>query len=233
MSTKNIVITGVSSGIGKALVNEFLQEGHRVVGISSNAKKLETAFQDLPSQENFISICFDLAKLDQYHLLAQQIPFSQVDILINNAGLLINKPFEAIQPEDYIKSFQVNGMAPYFLTQVLYSKLKASEKAHVVNISSMGAYQSSVKFPGLSIYASSKAAMSCATECLATELKDSGIRFNVLALGAVQTEMLENAFPGYIAPVNSKQMAIFIKNFALQASEVMNGQVTAVSLSTP
>jgi NAD(P)-dependent dehydrogenase (short-subunit alcohol dehydrogenase family) len=106
-------------------------------------------------------------------------------------------------------------------------------RAHIINISSMGGVQGSIKFPGLSSYSSAKAALGVLTECLAEEFKESNIRFNTLALGSVQTEMLEAAFPGYTAPLKPMEMAIFIKDFAERGGNFFNGKILPVSLSTP
>ena len=84
---------------------------------------------------------------------------------------------------------------------------------HILNIGSMGGYQGSVKFPGLSIYSSTKGALAVLTECLAEEFKETSVNFNCLCLGSVQTEMLEEAFPGYQAPISPKEMANYFLNF--------------------
>lgn len=91
----------------------------------------------------------------------------------------------------------------------------------------------SAKFAGLSAYSSSKGAIITLNELLAEEYKDKGIAFNTLALGAVQTEMLEEAFPGYKAPVSASQMATYIKEFSLSGNQFYNGKVLPVSASTP
>ena len=97
----------------------------------------------------------------------------------------------------------------------------------------MGGFQGSIKFPGLAAYSTSKAAICSFTELFAEEYKDSGISMNCLCLGAVQTEMLQEAFPGYEAPMNPEEMAEFICEFTLNAHRWMNGKVIPVSLSTP
>ena len=104
---------------------------------------------------------------------------------------------------------------------------------HVVTISSMGGVQGSMKFAGLSAYSSSKGAVIAMTELWAEEFKESGPSFNVLALGAVQTEMLEEAFPGYKAPTTALEMATYIKDFALTGHTLYNGKLLQVSNSTP
>ena len=97
----------------------------------------------------------------------------------------------------------------------------------------MGGFQGSTKFAGLSAYSSSKSALSGLTECLAEELKDRNIAVNCLALGAVQTEMLGKAFPGYKAPLSAAKMAEFICEFALTGQLFFNGKIIPVSSTTP
>ena len=105
--------------------------------------------------------------------------------------------------------------------------------SHVVTVSSMGGVQGSMKFPALAAYSSSKGAVITLTELLAEEYKEQGIAFNVLALGAVQTEMLEAAFPGYQAPISAKEMANYIYDFSLSGNKLYNGKLLQVSSSTP
>ena len=106
-------------------------------------------------------------------------------------------------------------------------------KGHVVTISSMGGVQGSMKFAGLSAYSSSKGAVITLTELLAEEYKETGPSFNVLALGAVQTEMLEEAFPGYKAPTTPLEMATYIFEFSQKGQQFYNGKLLQVSSSTP
>jgi NAD(P)-dependent dehydrogenase (short-subunit alcohol dehydrogenase family) len=85
----------------------------------------------------------------------------------------------------------------------------------------------------LAAYSSAKGALSILTECMAEEFKDQNISVNCLALGAVQTQMLETAFPGIQAPVDADTMGMYLANFALNGHLVYNGKVLPVSLSTP
>ena len=97
----------------------------------------------------------------------------------------------------------------------------------------MGGIQGSQKFKGLSAYSSSKGAIITLTECLAEEFKTENLIFNSLALGAVQTEMLSKAFPGYQAPLKSSDMACFIVKFFIDGGQYFNGRIIPVSLTTP
>ena len=118
------------------------------------------------------------------------------------------------------------------LQQSLF-KVVLQKGSHVVTISSMGGIQGSMKFAGLAAYSSSKGAVITLSELLAEEYKGSGIAFNVLALGSVQTEMLAEAFPGYQAPISAAKMADYIYNFTLTGNQFYNGKVLQVSSTTP
>lgn len=154
-----------------------------------------------------------------------------VDVLINNAGRLLNKPFSETTAEEFENVYKVNVFGVAEITKAVLPMM--GKEGHVVTVSSMGGVQGSMKFPGLSAYSSSKGAVITLTELLAEEYKETGPSFNVLALGAVQTEMLEEAFPGYKAPVTALEMATYIKDFALTGQKLYNGKLLQVSNSTP
>jgi len=226
--SKNIIITGTSRGIGFELAQLFAKEGHQVLAISRNSQPL----LDLNIQ-NIHALSVDLLKSDDLAKVSEFIAenWKQVDVLIHNAGKLVNKPFEEITSEEFLSVYQVNVLAVAELTKKMIPFL--GENSHVVTISSMGGIQGSMKFPGLAAYSSSKGAVITLSELLAEEYKEQKIAFNVLALGAVQTEMLQEAFPGYKAPVTPIEMASYIYNFALTGNTFYNGKVLQVSATTP
>tara|TARA_R110002072_G_scaffold22666_2_gene79619 strand:- start:31278 stop:31997 length:720 start_codon:yes stop_codon:yes gene_type:complete len=227
-SVRNIIITGTSRGIGYELAQLFANEGHQVLALSRNEKPcLEL------NLVNLTSISCDLSNQDQIDVAVKFVKenWSQVDILINNSGLLVNKPFENLTAKDFMEVYNVNVFGVVAMTQAILPFMK--KDGHVVNISSMGGIQGSMKFPGLAAYSSAKGAVITLTELLAEEYKETGPSFNVLALGAVQTEMLEEAFPGYKAPLTAKQMASYLMNFALTGNKYYNGKIMQVSSSTP
>lgn len=224
---KNVIITGTSRGIGFELVKQFASEGHRVLALSRNENPVKEL--DLP---NVICFSCDLTNPSDYQKINKAIAdWKVVDVLINNAGALVNKPFLETNPADFEMVYKVNVFAVAELTKQILPKMYKS--GHVVTISSMGGIQGSVKFAGLSAYSSSKGAVITLTELLAEEFKETGPSFNALAIGAVQTEMLSEAFPGYQAPLTPKQMANYIKDFALEGNQFYNGKILQVSSSTP
>lgn len=234
----NIIVTGASRGIGYSIVKNFANAGHKVLAISRNEEKLKLLADECNSfsSNGVIPMPFDLDKIDtrkQIFISNIKKKFNHLDILINNAGYLKSRLFENTDAEIIRRSWSINFKAPLLLIQLLLPFLKKSHHAHIINIGSMGGIQGSVKFPGLSIYSSSKAALATLTECLAEEYKDQKMAFNYLALGAVQTEMLEEAFPEYRAPLSANEMAEFIVHFSLHGYNYFNGKILPVSISTP
>ena len=234
-----ILLTGASRGIGTALAACFTGSGHRVLLVSRNRDKLEKV-ADLCNQSAgerlAYPIPFDLTELgelgSEFSALIEK-HCGTVDAIVNGAGQLIRKPFSDVTIREARGLFETNFLAPAQLIRICLPFMEQSALKHVVNITSMAGFQGSSKFSGLSYYSASKAALGSLTECLADELKDQGVRINALALGAVQTEMLATAFPGYEAPLKPEQMAGFIKWFTLEGPTFFNGKVLPVSVSTP
>lgn len=226
--SKTVIITGTSRGIGFELVKLFANQGHQVLALSRNEKPVA----DL-NLSNVKSFAFDLNDESAYNKVVDFVKtnWEKVDVLINNAGALINKPFEDISMTEFEKVYKTNVFGVAEMIRVTLPFMMKS--SHVVTISSMGGVQGSMKFPGLAAYSSSKGAVITLSELLAEEYKEKGIAFNVLALGAVQTEMLEEAFPGYQAPTTPLEMANYIYEFALNGHKFYNGKLLQVSSTTP
>lgn len=225
---KNVIITGTSRGIGFELSQLFAKNQCNVLAISRNISPLKKL-----NLKNLSYLSLDLSDEEEIGKITRFVKenWKQVDILINNAGKLINKPFHELTTSNFLEIYKVNVFAVAELTRQLIPFF--SRGSHVVNISSIGGVQGSVKFPGLAAYSSSKGALLTLTELLAEEYKDQQIAFNALALGTVQTEMLAEAFPGYKAPVSAKEMADYIYDFALTGNNFYNGKIMQVSSTTP
>ena len=224
----NVIITGSSRGIGYELARLFAQSGHKVLALSRNDKPIKEL-----NEVNITAFPFDICNDKDFEKLENFLEgdWKTVDILINNAGQLLNKPFLQTTRIEFEEIYKVNVFGVAELTRLLIPRITLG--GHVVTISSMGGVQGSVKFPGLSAYSSSKGAVITLTELWAEEFKETGPSFNVLAIGAVQTEMLEEAFPGYKAPISAKDMANYIMDFALNGQRYYNGKLLQVSSSTP
>lgn len=226
--TKTIVVVGASRGIGRSIVKLFAQnQDFKIFALSRNLEVMQEQFAEYKNVECHF---FDLSKdvVSKAKSIFEQL--TTIDILVNNAGFLVNKPFPELTQRDIEMSYQVNVMG---VMQTVQAALPKMEKTHIVNISSMGGFQGSVKFPGLAAYSTSKAAICSFTELFSEEYKDTEITMNCLCLGAAQTEMLEAAFPGYEAPVSAEKMAEYIVDFSLKANQWIKGKIIPVSLSTP
>lgn len=228
----NIIVNGGSRGIGKEIVNCLAQNMSNQILVTGRNKK---ALDILSSQyKNVKSITTDMSLFDRLGEKFREtvsVHFESVDTLINVAGYLIAKDFLDITNNEARLMMETNFFGPASLIRSL--KPLMTSGSHIVNISSMGGFQGSEKYRGLSYYSASKAALACLTECLANEFAGYGISVNCLALGAVQTEMLNEAFPGYKAPVDAKQMAEFIAGFALTGNKFFNGKILPVAVGNP
>lgn len=234
-----ILITGASRGIGAALSRELAKGKHRLILLardSESLKQLAMECNDIAKEEIAEYIAFDLMQLEECRdelMLRLGKMISSLDVLINNAGLLENCAFQESTLSSSRRQFEINYFVPELLTRLCLPFLKRSSSASVINVSSMGGLQGSVKFPGLAAYSASKGAIAILTECLAEELKDEEIRVNALAFGAVQTDMFESAFPSYRASANPQEIGSFFCWFVEEGWKRFNGKVLPVSESTP
>lgn len=225
--SKNVIITGTSSGIGFELVKLFSEKNHNVLAISRKNNALRTL-----NLAGVMPIDLDLTESEDYNSLDKYLSsFKNIDILINNAGYLVNKPFEETTLKDFQDVYSTNVFSVAMLTKKIIGFM--SESSNVVNISSIGGVQGSMKFSGLSAYSSSKAALNILTEMLAEEYKDRKIHFNSLALGSVETKMLKKAFPDFKASTSAIEMANYIYQFSVDGYMFLNGKIVSVSSTTP
>ncbi|MCB0819116.1 MAG: SDR family oxidoreductase [Bacteroidetes bacterium] len=225
-----VVITGAGRGIGHALAQKFSACGWKVYAISRNVE----AFKQV---EGVIGLQADLTDSkqleDAVHKIGSASKASAFRVVINNAGLLLNRKFEDMGREEFKKMQAINFDAPFFLTQKLMPWLEAANKGHVLFIGSMGGFQGSSKYPGLSLYSALKSAVAGLGECLAVEYSNTNIRFNTICPGAVDTEMLQEAFPGFVSGVSAEQMASFIYDFASSGYDLFNGKIIPVAGANP
>jgi len=230
MAAKNIIVTGTSRGIGFELVKYFSENDHNVLALTRNREKIDLLQK---THSNLAVLEVDITKDEDLKVVSGfiQKQWKKVDVIVHNAGMLIHKPFFKTTIDEFIDVYRVNVFAVAELTKQMIPYLHKG--SHVVAISSMGGIQGSMKFAGLSAYSSSKGAVITLMELLAEEYKDSGIAFNTLALGAVQTEMLAQVFPDFKAQVTAAEMANYIADFSLTGNKIYNGKVLQVSNSTP
>jgi len=234
-----ILLTGSSRGIGAALASSFTQSGHEVLLVSRNISALNRV-ADRCNNEAGKTLAFpipfdlsDLSDLENEFVSRLREHTDTIDALFNNAGQLIQKPFQKVPVKEARNLFEVNFFVPAQLIRICLPFMAKSSLKHIVNVTSMAGFQGSKKFKGLSYYSASKAALGTLTECLSEEFKEEGMIVNALSIGSVQTEMLAEAFPGLKAPLEPAQMAEFMKWFTLEGGKYFNGKNLPVSLATP
>lgn len=237
----NIVIIGSSRGIGREVARQLWRQGHNLFCISRNSEALDILKEECYgiNQNSVTTLAFDIADIAESSGNSIDLTakigevFSKIDVLFYNAGSLIKKDFSEFTNREAMDIFRVNFFSAAAVIRLLMPLMGGEKTTHIVNSGSMGGFQGSVKFPGLSFYSASKAALAALTESLAVELNDRNIRVNCLALGSAQTEMLEEAFPGYRAPLSAAEMAEFISHFMVTGHKFFNGKVLPVAVSTP
>ena len=230
----NIIINGGTRGIGKEVALLFAEnKSHKILVTGRSGSILEN-LEKSALHNNIFTHRIDLEDFDKQagsFRTAVQNVFHNVDILINCAGMLVTAGFMQFSDDDARRMMQINFFGPALLTRIVRPFMPAG--SHIINISSMGGYQGSAKYPGLSYYSASKAALACLSECLSVEFREAGIAVNCLALGSVATEMFEKAFPGHIASFSAVDMAAFIADFAINGNKYFSGRILPVSISNP
>ena len=236
----NIILTGASSGIGYATALSLAKDGdNNILAVSrseTKLNKLKKEYDTLNSSSVLNVFSFDLESDNYNSLVAYSDSFfnlssgEHIDIIINNAGFLINKPILETNTADILKSINVNTNSILKMLHSFMPYFSKEDITHIVNVGSMGGVQGTEKFPGLSAYSISKAAVNALTESMAVELSEFKIHTNCINPGAVQTEMLQKAFPDFNAPVSAKEFGNYLANFALNSARLMNGRLISVSL---
>lgn len=235
----NIIITGASRGIGYHTVLELANLGdYHILAIARSKEGLSQLENEFTNKKKgkISTISFDLSEKNQRSLIEEISTIfklnqgHKIDILLNNAGYLANKSFLDLSDEDWQKTFEVNLFSIARLVKNLFPYFNRKEGSHIVNMGSMGGVQGTEKFPGLSAYSASKGAVNILTEAIAKEFEGENIKVNAINPGAVQTEMLEEAFPGFRADIEAKDMAMYVANFITTAHRYMNGRLNQVSL---
>jgi NAD(P)-dependent dehydrogenase (short-subunit alcohol dehydrogenase family) len=222
------LITGASGGIGRELCQRFIQHGCVTIAVSRNPPMLA-------ADANYHPLKLDITGVDAGKAMAEAAAKwedAHFRILIHNAGLLSRKDFVALSDFELEQMTAVNFLAPLKITRDLIPWLQGGDCAHIIYVGSMAGFQGSRKYPGLAAYTALKSAGSGLMEGLAAEFKGSSLHFNTLALGAVQTEMLQQAFPEEKG-LSPAEMADFICYFALNGWKFFNGKALPVSQEDP
>jgi NAD(P)-dependent dehydrogenase (short-subunit alcohol dehydrogenase family) len=185
MIARTFFITGVSSGLGRALATEALTVGHRVVG-TVRSEAARTEFEALAPGRSFggvLEVTDDAAVLAVVAQVEAQI--GPIDVLVNNAGYGHEGTIEASPLEDLRKQFEVNVFGAVAVIKAVLPYMRQRRQGHIVNITSMGGM---VTFPGLGYYHGSKFALEGISETLGKEVKGFGIAVTAVEPGGFRTD---------------------------------------------
>ncbi len=193
-SNKTVVITGASSGIGLGLAKAFLASGFNVVGNARSEARLAEARAELGNPDNFVGVAGDIA----HPATAKRIfqvgieVFGKVDVLVNNAGFFLPKPFIEYSPEDIESLLETNLKGVIYASQVAAAHMIERKQGHIVNITAAVALQPNLAVPA-ALPVLIKGGLNQATRALALELSPYNIKVNAVAPGIIETPMHDPA----------------------------------------
>lgn len=231
-----VLIIGASTGLGEETTRILSKRADvpALFLVSRNKEKLKSLKNEVQSNGkecDFLTL--DLAELNDIESsLSSFVKEKEIDVLFFNAGTLINGRLVDTSISDIEKTFTINTLSFMEVWKAVYPVIKNSSQAQVLTSGSMGGVQGSVKFPGLAAYSASKSALASLCEVLAVEHEEENIIFNCLAFGAINTKMLQEAFPDYTSDVSPQTMAKYVVNF-ITGPRLFNGKVLPVSITTP
>jgi len=199
MQGKRVLVTGAGTGIGRGVALEFCRQGADVVFHYSHSKDgAATAVEEArrSGAGKVTALQGDFRRVEEAVRVGREAMgfLGGIDVLVNNAGITMNRPFEQVTPEQFDTVYGVNIRAMYFLTQAVVPAMTAQGHGVVINFSSVHAYEG---YQEHTVYAGTKGAIVAFTRVLAVELAPKGIRVNAIAPGAVEVENHHKIFPDY------------------------------------
>jgi NAD(P)-dependent dehydrogenase (short-subunit alcohol dehydrogenase family) len=185
-NSKVAIITGASSGIGLGMAETLVKQGYQVVANSRNITKAST----LTASENLVLVDGDIADQAVAARVVETAiqKFGRVDLLVNNAGIFVPKPFTDYTPEDFNRVFSTNVVGFFYVTQLAITQMRKQKSGHVVNITTTIADQPIVGV-NAALTNLTKGGLQSVTKALAMEYAAEGIRVNAIAPGVIQTPM--------------------------------------------
>jgi NAD(P)-dependent dehydrogenase (short-subunit alcohol dehydrogenase family) len=220
-SGKVVVVTGASSGIGRATAESFAEDGARVAIFARSREKLNTI-----AGKRMLAVSGDAAReLDIERLFAEcESRFGPCDILINCAGMIDPERLVRTTIRRWDRMFAVNVRSMFLTCRRALPSMIDQRSGAIINVSSISGVPGPEKFPGYVSYCASKAAVIGFTEALAVEVKEAGIRVNCVSPGSVDTPMWAEASGGAPADMTPQEVAKTILFLASADSRPINGQ---------
>jgi len=216
-----IVVTGASSGIGRATAELFAREGALVAIFARSAEKLAQMVGD-----RVLAVAGDVASEADVERLFSEVEsrFGDCDVLVNNAGTTDVGRLIDTTPDRWDRMFAVNVRGAYLAARRALPAMVARRSGAIVNVASISGVIGPEKFPGFVSYCASKAAVIGMTEALAVEVRDAGVRVNCVSPGSVDTPMWAEVSGGAPASMTPQEIAQAIRFLASSESRPMNGQ---------
>jgi len=183
LKDKNVIITGGSLGIGKATANNLIAKGANVLATGRSLDRLNSAYKN----SNVKVVDFDIGDLDNIQVNAERcinLIGGKIDVLINNAGLGVRNSIEELNKEDFLKVFNVNVFGLALFTKEIVPLMKQQNQGTIINIGSTASLKG---YRNGSVYASSKFAVRCLTQCWQAELRPYNIRVSQINPSEVTT----------------------------------------------
>ncbi len=218
------IVTGASSGIGRATAELLARRGARVAIFARSKRKLTSFASNYPGR--ILGVAGDVSAEDDLNRLFDTVEdhFGPCDVLVNNAGMIDAAHVVEMSAEQADRIFAVNMRSVFLASRRALPNMIERGRGCIVNVASISGVAGPEKFPGFAVYNASKAAVVAFTEGLAVEVKEHGIRVNCVSPGSVDTKMWNEVSGGAPAAMKPEEVAETILFLASERSRPINGQ---------
>jgi NAD(P)-dependent dehydrogenase (short-subunit alcohol dehydrogenase family) len=220
------IVTGASSGIGLGVTQALLERGYRVV---ANSRSI-TKSKDLKPSSNLVLVDGDIGKKDVAVKVAEAAVkhFGRIDLLVNNAGIYIPKPFTDYTPEDFEMMISTNVAGYFFVTQQVVAQMRKQKSGHIVSVSTTLVDQPLAGAP-ISLPVLTKGTIPAFSRALAMEYVADGIRVNTISPGVVNTPMHANNDHAFLKTLHPIPRLVEVSDMVdallyLQSASMVNGE---------